>query len=83
MSFVASITSQGQLTIPREIRAALNINQAAKAVVTPTDTGFLVEPQTDFWSLAGSLKSSVKLTDQQLTAARQAFTTKWPAKLKP
>lgn len=31
----------------------------------------------DFWALAGSLKSNIKLTDAQLHQAREAFAQSW------
>jgi hypothetical protein len=37
----------------------------------------IVEPQADFWSLAGSLKSKRRLTDAGLRRARKAFQSSW------
>lgn len=38
----------------------------------------------DFWSLPGSLASSISLTDEDLRQARKQFTSQWPRlELKP
>lgn len=78
MNYVVSITSQGQLTIPKKIRDYFDIDQTAtKAVITKVGKKIIVEPKDDFWSLAGSLKSKIKLTDAELKEARTAFGKKW------
>lgn len=74
---VVSITSQGQLTIPKSIRKNFGIKQAVKAVIWEQAGKIVVEPKTDFWSLAGSLKSKVRLSEQQMKKARQAFASRW------
>lgn len=48
----------------RKISKALNLNN--KAVT-----------HSDFWTLSGSLKSKVKLTDTQMRRARKTFETQW------
>ncbi len=80
MDHVVSITSQGQLTIPRSLRNAFGIRGAAKALVRKVGNMIVVKPTTDFWSLGGSLKSRVVLSDRQLKEARQAFGKQWPRK---
>jgi AbrB family looped-hinge helix DNA binding protein len=77
MPQLVSITSQGQLTIPKDIRQELGITRSSKALIRKQDRQIIVEPQADFWALSGSLKSSVALTDQQLQKARQQFSQKW------
>ena len=78
MQQIVSITSQGQLTIPKSLRKAFRIEGPVKAVVRKKGKTILVEPKDNFWSLSGSLKSKVKLTDKQLKEARQTFSKKWP-----
>lgn len=77
MEHVVSITSQGQLTIPKALRQAFGIRGRLKAVVSKRGKVIIVEPKKDFWSLAASLKSSVRLSDKQLKKARQAFSQQW------
>ncbi len=43
-------------------------------ILSPT---IVTQPKPDFWSLEGSLKSTVKLSDDQLRVARAAFEKKW------
>ncbi len=77
MKNIATITRQGQLTIPRHIRKHFGIRGSTKAMVTMDRDIIMVEPQKDFWSLSGSLKSNVKLSQAQLKRARQAFAKDW------
>lgn len=78
MQDIVSITSQGQVTIPIKIRQAFGIKGSTKAIIKKQGDQIVIKPQKDFWSLAGSLKSSVKLSDRQLNKARQVFAKKWP-----
>jgi len=77
MKHVATITSQGQLTIPASMRKSFDITGQTKALITKQGNQIIVEPQTDFWSLGGSLHSRVKLTDQQLQDAKLKFQSQW------
>jgi AbrB family looped-hinge helix DNA binding protein len=81
MEQIVTITSQGQLTIPRSVRKAFGIKGSTKAVLRSTGKTIIVEPKGDFWSLSGSLKSSVTLTDSQLRKTRDKFAKKWPRKI--
>ena len=78
MDKIVSITSQGQMTIPKSIRKALGIKHATKAVLRKDGDLLVVKPKVDFWSLEGSLKSKIKLTSKELKQARQAFSKQWP-----
>ncbi len=77
---LVSITSQGQLTIPKDFREALGITSRTKAEIKIEGDKMMVKPRTNFWSLGGSLKSKIKLTDKQLRQARKAFETSWAEK---
>ena len=81
MDYIATITSQGQLTIPKAIRDLFSISGATKARIRVQDKKIVVEPKTDFWSLSGALKSSVSLTDAELKQARGAFSKQWAEKV--
>ena len=78
MEQIVSITSQGQLTIPKEILQSFGISSGVKAMIKKQDKLIIVEPKSDFWSLSGSLKSAVALSDQELKEARNQFAEKWP-----
>ncbi|MBU3935239.1 AbrB/MazE/SpoVT family DNA-binding domain-containing protein [Patescibacteria group bacterium] len=80
MNYIVSITSQGQLTIPKGIRDDFDITQASKAVIKKVGSKIVVEPKGGFWSLGGSLKSEIKLTDKQLREARLSFEKEWAKK---
>ncbi len=81
MHEIVTLTSQGQLTIPKSFRDAFGIRGSTKMSIRKKGHTIIVEPRTDFWSLKGSLKSSVKLTDAQLRKARSAFETQWARKM--
>ncbi len=77
---ILTITSQGQLTIPKEIRDEYGITGSTKVTVEKLKEGILIKPKKNFWSLQGSLKSSIMLTDKQLREARNAFSSEWGRK---
>lgn len=77
MTQAVSITSQGQLTIPKSIRDAFGIHGMVKAFIKTDGNKIIVEPKTDFWSLPSSLESKVSLSDKELQKARQDFSKKW------
>jgi AbrB family looped-hinge helix DNA binding protein len=77
MSQVVSITSQGQLTIPKSLRDAFGIQEAVKAVIEKQGDVIVVKPKKDFWSLKGSLATKVKLSDKELKKARSTFAQNW------
>lgn len=61
MNYIASITSQGQITIPKPLRDKYGIKDTARAFIT--DLGnkkFEVKTYTDddFWALEGILKDN-------------------------
>ena len=77
MQQIVSITSQGQLTIPKAFLEDLGIFEATKAIVQRNGKSILVLPTKDFWSLGGSLKSKIKLSDEDLKRARAGFAESW------
>lgn len=80
MTQAVSITSQGQLTIPKSIRDAFGIRGMVKAFIKTEGNKIIVEPKTDFWSLPGSLEAKISLSDNDLRKARQSFSKKWAKK---
>ena len=77
MEQVVSITSQGQLTIPKAFLEELGIVSSIKAVISKKGSVLTVKPKKDFWSLSGSMKSDIILTDEQLEKARESFSKNW------
>lgn len=80
MQQVVSITKQGQLTIPKSIINSLGIKTGTKATIKTIGKTIVVKPKTSFASLAGSLKSSISLTDRKLRQARNKFPLGWATK---
>lgn len=74
---IASITSQGQLSIPKSFLDELGITSAVKAVIEKRGETLVVTPKKDFWSLEGSLKSNIVLSDKELREARESFSKNW------
>lgn len=58
--YTVSITSQGQISIPIQLRRLFNLKSTNKATVTPTSDGLLVRPVVDFLNLAGSFTTNKK-----------------------
>jgi len=80
MKSIVSITRQGQITIPTEMRRRLGVEGQSQAIIELVGSKLVIEPRSDFWSLAGSLASPVKLTDAQLKKARKQFAKDWARK---
>ncbi len=78
MHHVVSITSQGQLTIPKKIRDAFGLTGKTKAIVEKKGNTIIVKPKHDFWEILGSLQSKIRLSDKQLQKARKQFSIQWP-----
>lgn len=70
---MVTITRQGQVTIPRSLRTRFRIKGSTKAMIADERGRIVITPKISFSSLAGSLKSTTKLTDQQIKKARAAF----------
>lgn len=80
MQVIVSITSQGQVTIPKEMRDVFGITGSTRALARRVGKQIIIEPQTDFFDLAGSLGGKIKLSDKELREARNEFSKKWPRK---
>jgi len=87
MNYIASITSQGQLTIPKSLRDKYFLHKRAKAIIK--DTGSKIEirllPHRDILSLMGILhnnpivkanrgKSSQQIIKEESAAFEKAIT---------
>ncbi|MCL1839255.1 MAG: AbrB/MazE/SpoVT family DNA-binding domain-containing protein [Propionibacteriaceae bacterium] len=55
MTSLATVTSKGQVTLPRAVRQALSIESGDLLTFTLTDRSVIVEKSLDFMSLAGSI----------------------------
>lgn len=61
-----SVTSQGQVTIPANIRRYLGIKPADRVQFVRVKDKVFIKPAKDFLELKGTLKSKAKYTDDQL-----------------
>ncbi len=77
MQQIVSITSQGQISLPKLMLQDLGIYGATKAIAQKVDDYIIVRPKQDFWSLEGSLKSNIVLSDKELRKARDSFSKNW------
>ena len=67
MSYIVSITSQGQMSIPVKIRRELGFSTKKKALVSIENGKMIIEPVRDFLELAGALNTNKKpLSNQEL-----------------
>jgi len=78
MEQMVSITSRGQLTIPRKLLEVFGVRGAAKALVRKEGDTLVVTPKLTFHSLSGSMRGAVKLSDAKLREARKTFGKSWP-----
>ena len=75
MIYTVSITSQGQVSIPIQLRRKLNLEKNRKAIVTEENGKVIIEPVKDFLELAGSLKhiKKVKASPSEMRAAFEQY----------
>ena len=67
---IASITSQGQVSIPAKLRKKLELDKRKKVFITEEKGKIIMEPVKDILELGGSLKASIKVKPYE---GRQAF----------
>lgn len=71
MTVYAKVTSEGQITIPPEVRTKLGLFPGDQVRLDDAPDGrvSLSKADTSFASLVGILKSDVRLTDEELRQA--------------
>lgn len=80
MTGTTTMTQKGQVTIPNQIRKALHVDRDSRFLVTldVTGTQIILKPLADLLSLAGSLKSDVVLTEEELKKVREeSWGSRW------
>ncbi len=70
MTYTASITSQGQVNIPIDIRRALRLDKMRKVTLTLQGDAVMMKPIKDLASLMGMLHTKKRFTRKQ---EREAF----------
>lgn len=66
MTYTVSITSQGQISIPANLRRKLGFEKNRQAFISEEDGKLVVEPIKDFLELKGSLKTNKKPLSNQI-----------------
>ncbi len=57
MTFTATITSQGQITIPAKIRKGMGFKKRQRVIFTLKNNYVVLEPEPDIMQLSGSLNN--------------------------
>ncbi len=70
MTYTVTITSQGQMSIPIDIRRALRLDKTRKATVTLRNDAIMVRPIKDIEYFMGIFHSKKRFTRKQ---EREAF----------
>ena len=65
MTYLVTITSQGQISIPALFRRSLGLNKSRRAVVSLVGGKVIVEPVDDFMKLRGIFKSNRRYTVEE------------------
>lgn len=69
MTYTVSITSQGQLTIPKAIRKHFGLNTPKKVFVEERAKEIVIKPVPDFFSLYQSIKPKKKVNWKEVDKA--------------
>lgn len=64
MTYTATVTSQGQVSIPAPLRRKYRLDRA-QIIIEDSGTGMSVKPVPDIMSLAGIFKTKKRLTREQ------------------
>ena len=70
MIYSATVTSQGQVTIPAPIRKALGITKSKRVNITLDNKKAILEPEPDILDLYGVFKTKKRIPFKK---AREAF----------
>jgi AbrB family looped-hinge helix DNA binding protein len=69
MTYITTLTSKGQVTIPIDIRRFLGISSPQEIAFVKRKKEVLIKPVVDFLSLKGSIKSKKKYSDKEADKA--------------
>lgn len=70
MSYVVSLTSQGQISIPIDIRRRFDLDSVRKAIVETVEDTIVIRPVKSVDQLFGSLQTAKRIKP---LVVRQAF----------
>lgn len=80
MTYIVSITSQGQISLPAKLRREFGLDKLGKAAVFSERGKIVIEPVKDFLELRGSLKTKIKATPRQIREAFEKYLAQEAAK---
>ena len=66
MSYQATITSKGQITIPKKIRELLRLETSSKVIFEVKEEEVKIKPVVDILEIAGTLKSKKQISALKL-----------------
>jgi len=81
MQKMVSLTGQNQISIPKWIVKQWGEQKPRKLVITKVGDEIRIRPIKNFWSVVGSLKSKITLSNEQLSGARAKFEQEWPREI--
>lgn len=70
MSYLVTITSQGQISIPAPLRRQFGLDKTKKAHVEAFGDSIIVKPEPNLLALEGIFKTKKKISPEKI---RQAF----------
>ena len=84
MTYLVSVTSQGQISIPAPLRRKFGMDKNGQVLISEEENKLTLEPTVDFLQLKGSLKSNkIPLTNKQLhEIVAEAFAEEYAKNLK-
>jgi len=62
MTYTVTITSQGQITIPADIRRELGMDKRSRAIVRVDQGKMVLEPEPDILALRGIFKTKKRIS---------------------
>lgn len=75
MTYTATVTSKGQVTIPKAIRDFLNLTGTRQVAFVKKNENIIVKPAVDFMSLKESIKGG-KYSDKKADQAIGEYISK-------
>lgn len=73
MTYVVSITSQGQISIPASLRRKFGFNKTKKAFVSSQNGKLTVEPVKDFLDLYGAFQTNKRVSSGKIRNAFELY----------
>lgn len=80
MTYVVSITSQGQISIPADLRRNFGFNKTKKAFVSADNGKVTVEPVKDFLELYGVFQTNQRVSSGKIRNAFELYLAEQAAK---